>query len=271
MSGTFLVIQVVLLIDFAYDWAEKWKSPDDQDGRTVWDYLMLASAVILFIIAIAFIVLGFVFFGSGPTCHLNRFFLCFTVIISVILTIGSIAANRGLLPAAVVCCYTAFMCWSAALSDPSTECNSLRNVSTQQTSLAGDIITAICGLIFACISLIRTAVSASGTFGNFFKLNKDEERQSLLGEVKDKEDNGDQENRQECQQVFYSHIVFVFMSFYMAMVLCNWDIDRPDTQQLEYDKSLVAMWVKISCQWLAFAVFGWTLIAPRILRHRSFD
>jgi hypothetical protein len=269
MSGIFLVVQVILLVDFAYDWADKWRSGPESDGYTRWDFLMLLCAILLFLGAIAFIVVGFIFFGSGPTCHLNRFFLSFTIILGIIATIGSFVANRGLLPAAVVVCYTAFLCWSAALSDPSTECNKLRNDTTQETSLTSTIITAVFGVIFACFSLVRTAVSTGGSFGNFFKMNKDEEEEmSLLGNKE--QDTGDIENRKECQQAFYSHIVFVFMSFYLAMVLSNWDIDRPEVSSFEYDKSLIAMWVKIACQWLTFAVFAWTLIAPRILKHRSF-
>jgi hypothetical protein len=271
MSGLFLVIQVVLLIDFAYAWAEDWRSESEDGSYTRWDYLMAICAVVLYLAAVAFIVTGFIYFGSKPPCHVNRLFLCLTVVFGIIVTAASLITKKGLLPPAVVVCYAAFMCWSAALSDPSTECNTLRNHDTQETSRASVIITAAIGLAFACFSLVRTAVSTGGSFGKFFVLNKKDdaaEQESLLGEEKD---TGDKENREECQHANNSHIVFIFMSFYLAMVLSNWDIDRPEVTEFEYDKSLVAVWVKISCQWLVFILFLWTLIAPRILRHRSFD
>lgn len=38
------------------------------------------------------------------------------------------------------------------------------------------------------------------------------------------EDEEKEKQRAEVSDLFYSHLVFVFASFYMAMILSNWDI-----------------------------------------------
>lgn len=165
-SGLFLIIQIILLIDFAYAWSRSWRSAPDESVN-IWDVLQLIAAIVLLLCAVALIVLSIVFFGSGPTCHLNRFFALFTVAVSIILIIVSMARHKGLLPAAVIVAYGAFCVWSALLSDPSQTCNKLKHLTSGgklQNSKASEIVTAVFGVTIAVFSLIRCTVSTGYSF-----------------------------------------------------------------------------------------------------------
>jgi hypothetical protein len=273
-SGLFLVIQIILLIDFAYSWAESWRSNADE-GVTLWDIMQLASAVILLLIAIALIVLSLVFFGSGRTCHLNRFFSLFTVAIGIILIIMSMAREKGLLPAAVVVAYGAFCVWSAMLSDPDTTCNTLQSITSGgqlKKNKASEIITAVFGILIAVFSLAKCTISTGLSFSSFFKLSNS---QNESDEVHTEEQNEEILNREECRELFFSHLVFLLGSFYMAMVLVSWNIlanSNNETHNYNTEVSKAALWVKIISQWLTFLLFAWSLLAPKILgRWRQFD
>lgn len=268
-SGLFLVIQIVLLIDFAYAWSSSWRSSDNE-GTNIWDILQLVSAIVLLLVAVALIVLSIVFFGAGRTCHLNRFFALFTVAVSIVLVVLSMARHKGLLPAAVVVGYGAFCVWSAMLSDPSSTCNRLKHITSGgklQNSKASEITTAVFGVVIAVFSLVRCTVSTGLSFSSFFKLSRDPSDESS--------ENSEKLDREECSELFFSHLVFLLGSFYMAMVLVSWDVlYYKENNQTKYqtEVSKAAMWVKIASQWLMFALFSWTLIAPKILgKYRDFD
>ena len=268
MSGLFLVIQIILLIDFAFDWAYSWRSPENESNN-IWDYLMVVCAFILILIAIALVVLTIVFFGSGPTCHLNRFFSLFTVGVSIVVIVLCVLRGKGILPAAVVVCFAAFTLWSAVLSDPNTKCNRLTTVlsgGSVKHNKASEIVTTIFGVLIAAFSLVRCTVTTGQSFSSFFKLSEDEQTEE------DEEKTEEQINRFECSELFYSHLVFMFGSFYTAMVLVSWDIvSQGEGAKYQTEVSIAAVWVKIVSQWFTFAVFIWCLLAPKILgRCRSF-
>ncbi|KAL0486370.1 serine incorporator [Acrasis kona] len=271
-SGVFMIIQVILLVDSAHAWQEEWRS-DDQDGKTIWDYLLLVVSLLSIAASIAFIVVGYVYFGFKASCPMNITFLSVTILLCIVVVVGSIVANKGILPGSIVCCYCAYLCWSALMSSPGSDCNKFFIDSEGQNSTASNVVTTVIGLLIACASLIRTAVSTGGGFSKFFSLKKrvDGQEEDYLLKEQGEEDDGKEENREECSQANSSYVVFVFMSFYLAMVLCNWEIEQTHVREFETDRSVTAVWVKIVCQWLTVIVFGWTLIAPKILKNRDFN
>jgi hypothetical protein len=264
MSGLFLVIQIILLIDFAFEWAQSWRSSDGE-GNNIWDYLMLVAAIILLILAIGLIVVTIVFFNVGPTCHLNRFFTISTIVVSIGLVLLCLVRGYGLLPSAVVVCYAAFTLWSAMLSDPSTTCNRLTGGSKHNRGTV--IATSVFGVLIAAFSLVRCTVSTGQSFSSFFSLQKSQESAQLT------EEEEEERKRTECREIFFSHLVFLFGSFYMAMILVSWDIvGNERSQKYQTEVSKCAVWVKIVSQWVTFGIFFWSLVAPKILgRWRDFD
>jgi len=270
LSGIFLIVQVILIIDFAFDWHERWRNSDPEASYTKWDVIMVIIAVVLYTAGLAFIVLSFVFFGGQGPCHLQRFFICFQIVHCIILIMASILVQRGVFVPSVVLLYSTFTVWCALMSDPSATCNKLAPPESYNTPT--EIVTMVFGLVISGMSILKAAVSTGGSFSKLFSFTdpSSEESESLFGEGEEEKEA--KELRSECSEMWFSHLVFLLASAYMATVLTNWDLN-PDTtsQQGVVDTSITAMWVKVVSSWITNLLFGWTLFAPFVLgRCRKF-
>lgn len=82
-------------------------------------------------------------------------------------------------------------------------------------------------------------------------------------------------------KLWFFHVVMAAGSLYMAMLLTNWGTGSMDSSLSpsasggavihSSSTGLAQMWVKIVSQWLAIAIYVWTLIAPRIFPNREFS
>ncbi len=95
--AVFLLLQIIVMIDFAYTWNESWTSEEvNRKG------LVLVAAVILYAASIVLLAMGFKLFGAEG-CKLSHFFLGFTIALTLILSALSVSPyvdKGGLLPAA---------------------------------------------------------------------------------------------------------------------------------------------------------------------------
>ena len=86
------------------------------------------------------------------------------------------------------------------------------------------------------------------------------------------------------------HIVMMLASMYMTMVLCSWEVDSPErcvacafgllltcvclcgSNTLQnFGINKWSMVVKLVSQWVAVALYFWTLFAPMLLTGRKFE
>eukprot|EP00657_Telonema_sp_P-1_P008119 TRINITY_DN28721_c0_g1_i1.p1 TRINITY_DN28721_c0_g1~~TRINITY_DN28721_c0_g1_i1.p1 ORF type:complete len:117 (+),score=21.46 TRINITY_DN28721_c0_g1_i1:338-688(+) len=68
------------------------------------------------------------------------------------------------------------------------------------------------------------------------------------------------------------HIVMMLASMYMTMVLCSWEVESPESSTLQnFGINKWSMVVKLVSQWVAVALYLWTLVAPKVLVGRKFD
>ena len=74
---------------------------------------------------------------------------------------------------------------------------------------------------------------------------------------------------------WYYHLMMVACSMYMAMLLTDWSAQPamvhgvPATRFDEgahHSVSLGSFWVKVVSQWVCLLMYGWTLLAPYLLR-----
>lgn len=151
-------------------------------------------------------------------------------------------------------------------SESSETCNLLKQ--TKYASVAFDIITIVLEILIAVFLVFRPAFQTSSISETLFKGRRNKrDDDEKPGEYKDYED--DETMRKECQELFYSHIIFMLASFYMCMVVVSWsmDIGNPET----IDETMV-VWVKIISSWINYFVFLWTLGARKLLKKcRDFD
>jgi len=162
LSILFLLMQILLLIDFGYSWNEKWLANDeesDAESCSRWKLGIILSAATLFIGSVAMWVFLFIQFGHSG-CPAQQTLISLTLIITIILTIISctkIAPHGTLLTSSVVTAYATYLCYSALASHPDGQCNPF---ATRDTNSISDMLI---GLLVAAISMAATAWSATGS------------------------------------------------------------------------------------------------------------
>ncbi|CAG2167685.1 unnamed protein product [Oppiella nova] len=86
----FILIQLILLIDFAHSWAENWVENMEETGSK-WYYCGLVFFTIFnYLAALTAIVLFYVYYTQSQGCHLHKFYISFNLILCVIMSVLSI-------------------------------------------------------------------------------------------------------------------------------------------------------------------------------------
>lgn len=127
---TFILVQLVYVIDFAHTWSETWvQNHEESDGRG-WFCALLSATAIQYILSIVGIVFLFINFTKSGDCGLNKFFISINMILCVAVSVLSVwptvqenLPKSGLLQSAMVTLYTMYLTWSAVANNPNPECN----------------------------------------------------------------------------------------------------------------------------------------------------
>lgn len=253
LGALFILLQIVILLDFAFEWNERWCAKEGQ----IWPYLLIGCTVVLYLIGLGFIVTEFVVFTKDDhtSCALEKTIISLTLIFGVAYTLLSMVLKHdhaSVLPSGVVFCYTAYTCYNALSSGSSAECNRWYVAATDSN---GSItVQIVISTIFAGLSLLWASMSASG-------------RKQVLAFSKDDDEEEDDEDAGKVWTFF--HFVMLLASGFMAMMLSGWRPGNPETPD-KVDSGSAAMWAKIIAMWLTTAAYVWALVAPAIFRDRDF-
>ncbi|KAI0237138.1 Serine incorporator 2, partial [Lamellibrachia satsuma] len=93
MIGAFLfiLIQLVLIVDFAHGWNERWLSNYEDTQSKAWFAGLLFFTIAFYIISLILVVLFYVFYTTGANgCALHKFFISFNLILCVIMSVMSV-------------------------------------------------------------------------------------------------------------------------------------------------------------------------------------
>ncbi|XP_064391329.1 serine incorporator 2-like isoform X2 [Halichondria panicea] len=306
-SIIFIVVQVVILVDFAHSWAENWIERAEENDNKAWYILMLVFSVIFYIGSAVAIILLYVFFTELASCTWNKVFISGTLVFSVIVSIVAILPwvqkvqpKSGLLQASVVTAYCTYLTWSAVATEPygdQADChlhNSTINLAlygehSTPSSLAASIVGII--VLFISVGYICFSLSSQKQLRKLKGGAKDDSEGSLVccdclspDEEPDDETEDDDEKEgklrlrsvnDEKTRVTYSYSFFHFLMMlavlYFMMQLTNWgDPGNADTEH--FQNTWASTGVKIASAWLCFIIYLWTLIAPLVLGScRDFD
>ncbi|KAK8548521.1 hypothetical protein V6N12_061433 [Hibiscus sabdariffa] len=265
-AGLFLLVQVIILLDFTHTWNDAWVEKDEQK----WYIALLVVAIICYLAAFAFSGILFIWFNpSGHDCGLNIFFIVMTMILAFSFGIIALhpAVNGSLLPASVISVYCAYVCYTGLSSEPRDYvCNGLHYKSS-----AVSTSTLILGMLTTVLSVIYSALRAgsSTTFLSPPSSPKAGTTKPLL-EGDDVEEG--KEKEKEARPVSYSysfyHLIFALASMYSAMLLSGWNSSSESSDLV--DVGWTSVWVRICTEWVTAALYVWTLVAPLILPDREF-
>ncbi|CAH0747311.1 unnamed protein product [Diatraea saccharalis] len=274
----FIVIQLILIIDFAHSWAENWVSKYEETQSRGWYAALLLAMLTCFTLTITGIVLLYVFYTKSSGCDLSKFFISINLILVVIASAVSILPavqehqpRSGLLQSSVVSLYVLYLTWSA-LSNASAECNFIsggNQSSFDKQSVIGLVIW-VCSMLY---SSIRTASSSSKITMSEHILAKEGSGEG--GDSGEAGRGGTSEEAKvfdnEADSVAYSwtffHIVFALATLYIMMTLTNWY--NPSSELSK--ENAASMWIKITSSWLCIGLYIWTLAAPAVFPDRDFS
>lgn len=273
----FLLIQMILLVDFSHAWSESWMAKvQDEDSKCHKWGLILASSG-MYLASLVGTVLMYVFYTEAPgsDCSLQKFVISFNMIMAVVTTAVSLRGDveGGILQSGVITFYTTYLTWSA-LSEADSPC---MPSNFQQES--GLDITIAAVLTFAAVaysSLRTTAASQIGKAG--MEAGKDKEKQPLLddGAYEDDVEAGSPTVDNEKDEVLYNwsqfHLTFALASLYIMMVLTDWMVIHDGhSAGLMIGRGDASLWVKVVSGWVCVLLYIWTLVAPICLPDRDFS
>ncbi|ONK69688.1 uncharacterized protein A4U43_C05F25700 [Asparagus officinalis] len=267
-SGLFLLVQVVLLLDFVHGWNDSWVSKDEQ----FWYMALLVVSLVCYVASFSFSGLLFHWFTpSGQDCGLNTFFIVFTLVLVFVFAVVALhpQVNGSLLPASVISLYCTYLCYSALSSEPRDyECNGLHNhskaVSTGSLTL---------GLVTTVLSVVYSAVRAgsSTTLLSPPSSPRAGSDKPLLpfDKLEDQEDRKKEEAKPVSYSYSFFHLIFSLASMYSAMLLTGWSSSVGESGKL-VDVGWPSVWVRIVTQWGTAGLFIWSLVAPLLFPDREF-
>jgi len=284
-SCLFLVVQILLLIDFGYRCNEWFVEMDEKSESESpcwnWKMAILAGAFALYSCSIAMWVLESNFFGklqplSGgamppqdASCAPQQAIISLTIIVTIALSIVSctkIAPHGTLLTSAVVTIYASYLCYSALASHPDPSCNPWADRKD------GSVTDLLVGFIVFAISMASTAWSLTGSKEAFIGKASGNDLTASLETGGSSSDatpspTDDDEEAVGPESWWYYHLMMVVCSFYMAMLLTDWSTQSVDQHAGAHSVSILSFWVKILSQWVCLAMYAWTLLAPYLLRN----
>ncbi|XP_028759956.1 probable serine incorporator [Neltuma alba] len=267
-AGLFLLVQVVILLDFVHSWNDAWVEKDEQK----WYVALLVISIGCYLAAFTLSGILFIWFDpSGHDCGLNIFFLVMTMIIALAIGIISLhpQVNGSLLPASVISLYCAYVCYTGLSSEPHDyACNGLGN------SKAVTVSTLVLGLLTTVLSVLYSALRAgsSTSFLSPPSSPKSGGKKPLL-EAEEMEEGKGKKEEKDAEPVSYSysffHLIFALASMYSAMLLSGWT-SSSDSSGL-VDVGWTSVWVRICTEWATAALYVWTIVAPVVLPDRQFS
>ncbi|KAF3457208.1 hypothetical protein FNV43_RR01865 [Rhamnella rubrinervis] len=266
-AGLFLLVQVIILLDFTHSWNDAWVEKDEQK----WYVALLVVSIGCYLAAFTFSGLLFIWFNpSGHDCGLNVFFIVMTMILAFAFAIIALhpKVNGSLLPASVISVYCAYLCYTGLSSEPRNYvCNGLHNKSAAVTTS-----TLILGMLTTVLSVLYSALRAgsSTTFLSPPSSPKTAGKAPLLEgeELEEGKEKKEKESRPVSYSYTFFHLIFALASMYSAMLLSGWTSSDESSDLI--DVGWTSTWVRIATEWVTAALYVWSLVAPLILPDREF-
>jgi len=283
----FIIIQLLLLVDFAHTWNETWLDNAENKDRS-WMCGIVFFFCLNFIAIIAGNVLLYVFYTKCDSNGLNIAVITINLILCVVVSVTSILPgvqehnpHSGLLQSSVISLYCTYLIWSGLAADPSG-CNPLNGTDEDGKTSGSNIATTLIGIAITFFVVLWSVLQTSSS--NYSqKLGVTGEEGALLGCTGTSSDGGDDnieegkprvyDNEEDGVAYSYSffHFMFMIAVFYLMLVLTDWWNAYSTTEGLKSNSfSKTSLWVKITSSWICYLIYCWTLVAPAIFPDRDF-
>ncbi|KFQ15150.1 Serine incorporator 2, partial [Leptosomus discolor] len=129
-SFLFILIQLVLLIDFAHSWSQLWLRNAGESNAKGWYAALCVVTFIFYATSIAAVALLYVYYTKPEGCTEGKVLISINLILCLIVSAVSILPkiqdaqpHSGLLQASLITLYTIYVTWSALANVPTQTCN----------------------------------------------------------------------------------------------------------------------------------------------------
>lgn len=293
-AACFILIQLVLLIDFAHSWNESWVEKMEEGNSRCWYAALLSATALNYVLSMVALVMFYVYYTHSDGCTENKAFISVNMLLCVGASVLSILPKiqesqprSGLLQSSIVTLYTMYLTWSAMTNEPDRKCNpsllGIIGLNSTTPAVKGQAVQwwdaqGIVGLMLFLMCVLYSSIrNSSNSQVNKLTLTSDDsaliEDGPSHSESFEEADSGNRAVDNEKDGVTYSYSFFHFMLFlaslYIMMTLTNWY--SPDASYETMTSKWPAVWVKISSSWICVGLYVWTLVAPMVLTNRDFD
>ncbi|XP_036385126.1 serine incorporator 5-like [Megalops cyprinoides] len=293
----FLLIQLMLLVDFAHRWNKNWTA--GAKYNKLWYAALALVTLVLLTLAVGVLVFMVLFYTHPTACYLNKIFLaingglCLLVsLLAISPCIQRLQPTTGLLQSGVISVYVMYLTFSAFSSKPIevleenggniTVCVFPFNSDTESDNKivtgVGTVILFGCVLYSCLTSTTRTGSAALRVYRTTAPENEKARCCFCFGqddnEYEEEEKKGGGQNviYDEKEGTVYSysyfHFVFFLGSLYVMMTVTNWfHYDNARIDKL-LDGSWSVFWIKMASCWVCLLLYTWTLVAPIVCPKR---
>ena len=286
----FILIQIILVVDFGHSWSVSWAEKMDTLDTKCWYFSLAFSTAFVYSLSVTAAVMFYLFFTNPDDilqCQANTFYISFNVghcalatIISVLPRVQEETTGAGLLQSSVITIYTMYLTWNTLSSQPDSKCNPLGEVLLEYDKISGVNGQAIFGallmfslLAFACT--VRASTSQLGKLGLSLSDSPEYLRKSAETNAKHRKEDkallekgGKEGEEKECEDIAYSysffHFVLFLASLHVMMVMTNWHSPDENLDFKKMIKNWAAVWVQMASSYICCLVYIWTLVAPLI-------
>ncbi|NXR15274.1 SERC2 protein, partial [Semnornis frantzii] len=148
-SFLFILIQLILLIDFAHSWSQLWLRNADQSNAKGWYAALCIITFIFYAASIAGIVLLYIYYTKPEGCTEGKVLISINLILCLVVSAVSILPkvqaaqpHSGLLQASLITLYTVYVTWAALANVPTRSCNpTLLARSSNSSAVATQAVT----------------------------------------------------------------------------------------------------------------------------------
>lgn len=159
----FIIIGLVLLVDFAHTWSETCLDNWERADSNLWQFILVGSTFGMYVASFAVTIVLYVFF-AGSGCGVNTFFVTANLVLCIVVTILAISApvqeanpKSGLTQASMVAAYCTYLTSSAVVNHTDDgHCNPI-----QKAAGGTKTTTVVLGALFTFVAIAYSTTRAA--------------------------------------------------------------------------------------------------------------
>jgi hypothetical protein len=163
----FILIGLVLLVDFAHSWSETCLERWEETDSPFWKTMLIGSTLSLYVVSLGLTVVQYAFF-AGRGCHLNQFFISFNLALSLVVSVLSVApsiqeanSRSGLAQSGMVVAYTSYLVTSAIANHDDSESGTSTCNPLQERAAGARTGMVVLGAVFTFLAIAYSTSRAA--------------------------------------------------------------------------------------------------------------